>query len=95
MQDKEMFDLFKSLDGIAPPAGVRERILNERILKEKDTPVNDIADEASVFSIIEDKRLDITPPVTEYTETDTTPSEGEEHAAAAVRQPRLFAHGYF
>ena len=90
MQDKEMFDLFKSLDGIAPPAGVRERILNERILKEKDTPVNDIADEASVFSIIEDKRLDITPPVTEYTETDTTPSEGEEHAAAAVRQPRLF-----
>ena len=97
MQDKEMFDLFKSLDGITPPASVRERILNERILKEKDTPVNDTADEASVFSIIEDKRSDIAAPIAaegKDTEKEAPPPQSEAKAKeiALFKQPKTFMY---
>lgn len=94
MQDKEMYKLFSSLDLITPPAGLRERLLSERILKKKETPVNDAANDNSVFSIIEDKRSDIAPPAAEK-ETETPSPSGEAdkpESPAIVRRPKTFMY---
>lgn len=99
MQDKELYDSFSVLDRVTPPAGVKERLLRERILKQKETPVNDSHSELSVFSIIEDKRLDIQAPMQgegpAQKETSDTPAplqEGEKQGAALFKQPRAFIY---
>ncbi len=99
MQDRELYDSFSALDRITPPAGVKERLLRERILKQKETPVNDSHSELSVFSIIEDKRSDIQAPMQgegpAQKDTSDTPAplqEGEKQGAALFKQPRAFIY---
>ena len=99
MQDKELYDSFSALDRVTPPAGVKERLLRERILKQKETPVNDSHSELSVFSIIEDKRSDIQAPMQgegpAQKDTSGTPAplqEGEKQGAALFKQPRAFIY---
>lgn len=99
MQDKELYDSFSVLDRVTPPAGVKERLLRERILKQKETPVNDSHSELSVFSIIEDKRSDIQAPMQgegpAQKDTSGTPAplqEGEKQGAALFKQPRAFIY---
>ena len=99
MQDKELYDSFSVLDRVTPPAGVKERLLRERILKQKETPVNDSHSELSVFSIIEDKRSDIQAPMQgegpAQKDTSDTPAplqEGEKQGAALFKQPRAFIY---
>ena len=101
MQDKELTERFLALDSITPPAGVKDKLLYERILKEKGTPVNSKENESSVYALIEDKRSNIAAPIetaedlfgdTEKEENKTPSPSGDAQGTAQVRQSRLFIY---